>query len=104
MSHIPSPPGPIVAVKAFTGSGPEAVVAPGISEMLITDLVTGDGTCQPKVVEWMRRAEMQAEIDLSNSRFGDPATRIHKNWWAPTVFVEGSIATRAADRRAGIWC
>ncbi len=51
-SHaMPSGP-PSVAVKAVTGSGPNAYLGKGLADMLITGAVPGDGSgCTPTVLE-----------------------------------------------------
>lgn len=98
LTALPSttPGAPIVAVRYLTGASPN-YLGKGMSDMLITDIVQGNPRCSPRVVEWERRAEVIAEIELSNSRFGDPATRIPRgHLLQPELFVEGSL-TEAAD-------
>ena len=93
---IKTPGAPIVAVRYLTGAPPN-YLGKGMSDLLITDIVQGNPRCSPTVVEWERRAEVIAEIELSNSRFGDPATRIPRgHMLKPELFVEGSL-TEAAD-------
>jgi hypothetical protein len=91
-----TPGAPIVAVKYLTGTPPN-YLGKGMSDLLVTDIVQGNPRCSPRVVEWERRAEVIAEIELSNSRFGDPATRIPRgHMLQPELFVQGSL-TEAAD-------
>jgi hypothetical protein len=52
-------------------------------------------------VEWEDRALLQAEIDLQNTAFVDPATRVQKRWIDPDVFVEGTVTTGAGG--SGAW-
>lgn len=93
---IRTPGAPIVAVRYLTGPPPN-YLGKGMSDLLVTDIVQGNPRCTPTVVEWERRAEVIAEIELSNSRFGDPATRIPRGRiLKPELFVEGSL-TEAAD-------
>lgn len=92
-----TPGAPIVAVKALKGSSPSGL-GRGFADLTIVDLVAGgDGSrCVPPVVEWERRADVIAEIEFSNSRFADPATRIPRGrLLEPELFVEGSIAEGA---------
>ncbi len=93
---IRTPGAPIVAVRYLTGPPPNHL-GRGLADLLITDIVQGDPRCTPTVVEWERRAEVIAEIELSNSRFGDPATRIPRGrMLQPELFIEGSL-TEAAN-------
>jgi len=90
--------GPAVAVRYFSGSGPYAEMGKGLADMVVTDLVTLTDRdrgpykdCNMAVVEWEKRAEIQKEIDLSQSPHADPSTRLEKNWVDPQYFVEGSV-------------
>ncbi len=93
---IRTPGAPIVAVRSLTGPPPN-YLGKWMSALLLADIVQGNQRCTPTVVEWERRAEAIAEIEFSNSRYGDPATRIPRGrLLQPELFIEGS-ATEAAD-------
>lgn len=81
---------PVIAVKEFTATGsPQAGLGRGFATMLEVDIVTNPCVV---VVEWMRRADVLAEIRLQQSRFVDPSTRVTPRLIQPEIFVEGSIA------------
>jgi curli biogenesis system outer membrane secretion channel CsgG len=85
---------PAVAVKNFIGAGPEPQVGPGLSAMLVTDLVNIEGAMRPRVVEWERRADILREIEFSNSKWADPGTRIARGQLIePDVFIEGTVTS-----------
>jgi hypothetical protein len=84
---------PAIAVERFTGNGPNAQLGPGLTSMLITSRVGIEEPFKPVLVEWEHRAEMQREIDLSNSPYADPSTRLTKQWIEPDFFVCGGVAT-----------
>ncbi len=91
--------GPAVAVKWFSGSGPEAVLGRGLADMLATDFVSrGEEKCGLRVVEWNHRDLIQQELDLQEKyeEYFDPSTVVKKNWVEPTVFVQGSVTTTDA--------
>ena len=91
--------GPAVAVKEMTVSGPYAIVAKGLDDLLYTYLF---GSSCYVLVEWEKRALILNEIRFQRSRYGDPSTRITPRLIAPTVFVEGSVATTEAGSRWSI--
>jgi hypothetical protein len=88
-------PSPAVAVKSFTGTGPNSQLGRGLAQMVTTELVnSSSGDCEPTVVEWEHRAELQREIDLSNSAIADPRSRIPRGHFIePAVFVQGTVTT-----------
>jgi len=91
---------PAIAVTQFAGSGPYAYVARGLADMLTTDL-----SASPCVVlvEWIRRAEVIAEIRLQQNKSFDPSTRVRPGRLIqPDIFVEGSVATTESSVSAGI--
>ena len=94
---VPPPAGTTaLAVGAFTGTGdPEWVpVAPGLADLLLTAMMeTKDSTnpaCPLIFVEWNRRAEVQAEIDLQQSPFFDATTAVTPGQLiTPSVMLTG---------------
>ena len=97
----PKPPprtGPAVAFKAFSATGPNRQLGKGLSDMICTDLVGIETACKLVVVEWERRAELMAEIELTHSPEFDPATQIPRGHLIdPDVFVTGIVSTTEAD-------
>ena len=85
---------PAVAVKAFTGSGPHAYIGRGLANIVVTELAASPCIV---VIEWMRRADLLAEIRLQQSKYVDPSTRITPRLIPPEIFVEGSVATTATS-------
>lgn len=90
---------PVVAVQPFTGSGPNASLGRGLMAIVISDLInTTSGDCDPTVAEWEHRADLQREIDLSNSSLSDPRTRIPSGHFLdPAFFVRGAVTTTASS-------
>jgi hypothetical protein len=84
-----------VALKNFSGSGPNSQLGHGLTDMLITELSNmNTGDCRPQVIEWERRQDILNEIALSNSKFADPRTRLRTDQLIdPAVFVQGSVET-----------
>jgi hypothetical protein len=96
----------VLAVKELTApSGrPEGR---GLASMLQTDLWIVGHHCIT-LVEWMRRADILAEIRFQRSKSVDPSTRVTPRLIQPDVFVEGSVSTTGSSiswnirlRRAG---
>jgi hypothetical protein len=85
---------PAVAVRNLRGSGPEAILANGLDDMLYADL---SGSSCYDLVEWELRPLLLREIRLSQHRLFDPSTRMTPRFINPTVFVEGSLATTGAS-------
>lgn len=85
---------PAVAVKYFTGTGPNAYLGKGLSTIIVTGLV--GGRCYV-VVEWERRADILAELRFQQSKYVDPSTRLTPRLIQPTIFVEGSVSTTASS-------
>jgi TolB-like protein len=82
---------PAVAVTELEGSGPHAYFGRGVSNMLMTDLATSPCIV---LVEWLRRAEVIAEIRRQQSAAFDPSTAVRPGRLIqPDIFVEGSVAT-----------
>ena len=97
----PKPPkrtGPAEAFKPFSASGPNPQLGKGLSDMICTDMVGIEAACKLVVVEWEKRAELLAEIELSHSPEFDPATQIPRGHLIdPDVFVTGIVSTTEAD-------
>jgi len=86
--------GPAVAVKPFSGTGPNSHLGKGLSAILVTDLFQVQGSCKLTIVEWERRADIEREIELTNAEGFDPETRIPRGHLiAPDIFVTGSVTT-----------
>jgi hypothetical protein len=64
--------------------------------MLQTDLWIAGHHCIT-LVEWMRRADILAELRFQRTRFVDPSTRVTPNLIRPDVFVQGSVSTTASS-------
>jgi hypothetical protein len=94
-----SMPTPAVAVTRFSATGPNSQAGRGLSQMLQTELVNShSGDCEPTVVEWEHRGDLQDEIDLANSTIADPSSRIPRGHFIdPAVFVRGSVATTSSS-------
>jgi hypothetical protein len=100
--NAPTPGAPVIAVKALDTTAPTpGYVGKGMADLLITDLVSGSEQCTPRVREYERIADVEAEIAFSNSKYGDPATRIPRGQLLTIdLFVEGSIANGADGSRS----
>jgi hypothetical protein len=83
----------VIAIKIPTGTHP---LLPPIAfhDALITDLIETYGkACGGRITEWAKRAEALKEIELTNSRYGDPATAIRKGQaLQPDFFIESTIS------------
>jgi len=99
-----------VVVPYFTGLTDEegVFIQKGIADLLTGDLVSladgsmkGGGGCRYVLREINRLAEVQREIDLSQSRYADPATRITRNWIIPDVEIRGTLKRVRAPLPAG---
>lgn len=88
-------PAPVVVVRAFAGSGPNAFLGRGLATMLITDLGTGDADCRIRQREGIREDLIAQEIALQNSPLVDPSQRITPNPLRAGVEVRGSVGTTA---------
>lgn len=90
--------GPAVAIVPFKGSGPHAHMGKGLADMVITDTVAlAPPDCQLVVVEWEKRALVQAEIERQQGPEFDPASRVQPGRMIdPRFFVEGSVGTNEA--------
>lgn len=86
---------PVLAVKEFT-TRPSGTEGRALAGMLQTDLWIAGNPCVV-LVEWMRRADILAEIRLQQSKFVDPSTRVTPNLTQPDIFVEGSVSTTASS-------
>jgi hypothetical protein len=80
----------------------------GLADLLTTDLINlGDGSnksgggCRYSMREINRLADVQREIDLSQSRYADPATRITRNMLIPDVEIRGTLKRVRAPLPAG---
>jgi hypothetical protein len=88
-----------VAVGTTTGSGGEDMehFGRGIGDLLVNDLIDAISErshatkCAVRIVEWRRRAEALAEIDLRNSRFAAPGQKLEYPP-EPKILVEGTVA------------
>jgi len=91
--------GPAVAIVPFKGSGPNAYMGKGLAEMVVTDVVQlAPPRCKLVVVEWARRAEVEAEIKLQQRPEFDPSTRVKPGQLIdPRYFVEGSVTTSQTE-------
>ena len=91
--------GPSVAIVPFKGSGPNAYMGRGLADMVVTDLVQlAPPRCKLAVVEWARRAEVEAEIKLQQRPEFDPSTRVKPGQMIdPRYFVEGSVTTSQTE-------
>ncbi|WP_435259408.1 hypothetical protein ACSBLW_06455 [Thioclava sp. FR2] len=85
-----------MAIGAFTGTGdPEWVpVAPGFGDLLLTAMMEAKDSTAPSCplifVEWNRRAEVQAEIDLQQSPAVDATTAVTPGQLiTPSVMLTG---------------
>jgi hypothetical protein len=86
---------PVLAVKEFT-TRPSGIEGRALAGMLQTDLWIAGNPCVV-LVEWMRRADVLAEIRLQQSKLVDPSTRVTPNLTRPDIFVEGSVSTTASS-------
>ena len=91
-----TPGAPVVAFKYLTGPSPNNR-GKSVSDLLLTDIAGGGSpSCAPRVREWEHIGIVNAEIEFSNSKYADPATRIRRGQLLKVdLFVEGSIAENA---------
>jgi hypothetical protein len=102
--------GPVVAVEAFTGTVTEQVdgvptvnagFPRGFADLVLTEMVTAPSDCGMRIVEWMRRAEVVRENELSRSSAADPSTALPAGQLLqPDVFVRGTLN---GDAQAVTW-
>jgi hypothetical protein len=86
----------VIAIKIPAGTHP--LMTPlAFHDLLITDLIETYGkACRGRITEWAKRAEALKEIELSNSRYGDPATAIRRGQLLqPGFFIESTIGGTA---------
>ena len=89
---------PAVAIKNFSGSGPHAFLGASLSAMLLTDMSNDEIGSKLIFVEWERRALIERELELSNSPYFDPTTRVRPGQRIePDVFVTGTVSTTETD-------
>lgn len=91
-----TPGAPVVAFKYLTGPSPNNR-GKSVSDLLLTDISGGgSASCAPRVREWEHIEIVKAEIEFSNSKYTDPATRIPRGQLLEIdLFVEGSIVENA---------
>jgi TolB-like protein len=91
--------GPAVAIVPFKGSGPEAQMGKGLADMVVTDVVQlAPPACKLVVVEWEKRALVEAEIKLQQRPEFDPATRAKPGKLIdPRYFLEGSVGASSSE-------
>lgn len=100
IAQVPPPPGTeSIAVDNFTGGGDSELVgaAEGLGDMIQGDaigLLADDGPfsdCDVIFVGWGKlRAQIQAEIDLQQTEYFDPATRLRPGQLIdPTMMLSG---------------
>ena len=90
-------PGEAYAVRTFASAGGDAefkVLAKGIGDMIVTDIV-GSSQCEFTVVEWEQRGLIEKEIALQHSEYFDPATRVEEGHLIdPEIFIRGRLEER----------
>lgn len=102
LAQVPAPEGTTaIAIGEFTGSGDAETqaLAPGFGDLILTDAVQMLDTngafadCPAIFVEWKRRKDLQAEIDLQQSEAFDPASRVTPGQLIdPSIMVTGTIS------------
>lgn len=116
LAQVPAPEGTTaIAIGEFTGTGDPGsdVLGAGLGETLLVDAVQMLDTngafadCPAIVVEWKRRRDVQAEIDLQQGEAFDPATRVTPGQLiAPSVMItgatsiEGGLASYVVEMRS----
>jgi hypothetical protein len=88
-------PTPVVMVRRLSGSGPEAQLGRGLSEMLIRELGQGTARCPIRQKEGLREDAIAQEIALQNSGVIDPRSFVTPHPIAETLIVRGSVSTTA---------
>jgi hypothetical protein len=90
-------PGEAFAVDRFTvtASNPDfAVLATGLADMLVTDLLAG-AACEFTLVEWLRRDAILQELALQQTEYVDPATRVEPGHLIdPELLIRGRVEDR----------
>ncbi|HEX6665514.1 MAG TPA: hypothetical protein VF081_02845 [Solirubrobacterales bacterium] len=93
--------GEAYAVKEFdaVGGGDVAILGRGMDDIVITDIVitdiVGSSECKFTVVEWTHRDLIENEINLQQSEYFDPATRVEQGHLIdPEIFIRGRIEER----------
>lgn len=86
---------PVVVIRAFAGSGPNAFLGRGLATMLITDLGLGTAKCPIQQREGLREDLIAREIALSNSGLVAPGQRITPRPLRASLEVRGSVTTTA---------
>ena len=91
--------GPAVAITVFKSSGPNAYVGKGLTDMVITDVVQmAPPPCKLVVVEWEKRALVEAEVKLQQRPEFDPATRVQPGKMIDArYFLEGSAVLTSTE-------
>jgi hypothetical protein len=94
MGATAAEPGPVVAVREFTGAPGYPQIGPGTTTMLITDLVNVQDPCELTIAAWGKdREAVLAEHELQQSGAVDEATRLTPGKLVqPDVFVDGSVS------------
>lgn len=90
-------PGVAYAFKEFdvtSSDGELGMLRRGMPEMLTTDVLASNA-CPFTIVDWMRRDEIIKEIELEQTQYFDPATRVEPGHLIdPEVFIRGRIEDR----------
>jgi hypothetical protein len=85
------------AFKEFdvtSSDGELGMLRRGMPEMLTTD-VLASRACPFTIVEWMRRDEVIREIEMEQTQYFDPATRVEPGHLIdPEVFIRGRVEDR----------
>ena len=99
LAQVPAPEGTTaIAIGEFTGTGDPGsdVLGAGLGEVLLVDAVQMLDTngafadCPAIVVEWKRRKDVEAEIELQQGEAFDPASRITPGQLIdPSVMITG---------------
>ena len=79
----------------FTGAtGDLAIYNRGLSDMLTTDTFGRGGCATAEVASPRDLAAVAGELELQQSPYFDPSTRVRRNWILPDVKVTGRLANR----------
>lgn len=93
-------PGRVAAgIHAFTGNatGDWAFIQKGIQGLLSADVAAATERCPVAILEIERRADVLKELELQQSRYVDPSTRVTRNFILEDVRVSGSVLQVDAD-------
>ncbi|MFD2105884.1 hypothetical protein ACFSKJ_21045 [Tabrizicola soli] len=114
LAQVPAPEGTTaIAIGEFTGTGDAETqaLAPGFGDLILTDAVQMLDTngafadCPAFFVEWKRRKDLQAEIDLQQREEFDPATRIKPGQLIdPSIMVTERSAMRVGRQAMSSRC